>query len=207
MRHTMEYIQFNDVYTDLAVIIKKIRQYNIKINNMKLYELLSRILESTPDQWNSIACWGHGSGPSYKDKLEFYEVFNGQENVLHVDSHSDICVFKEDIDITMAYGITSNEDFIADWANQFPNPSAYSNIIDIFYRGSLVHRETYLVVDGGRCELPIPSYGENGELVVGKDYYNFIKLLEKISTGSTNDDNFNYYFNRTGIKIIEDKWI
>ena len=107
----------------------------------------------------------------------------------------------------MAYGISSNDDFKAKWANQFPDSSAYSKIIDIFYRGSLVFRETYLVVDGGRCELPIPSYGKEGELVVVREYYDFIKLIEKISTGSSNDDNFNYYFNRTGIKIIEDKWI
>jgi hypothetical protein len=64
-----------------------------------------------------------------------------------------------------------------------------------------------LVVDGGRCELPIPSYGENQELIVARGYYNFIKLFEKIANGSTNDNNFDYYFNQTGIKIIEDKWI
>ena len=174
---------------------------------MKLDELLNKILESKPEQWSRISCWGYGSGPSYKDKLEFYEVYNGQENVLHVESHSDICVFKEDIDITMAYGITSNEDFKAGWANKFSNSSASSKILDIFYRGSLVFRDTYLLVDGGRCELPIPSYGENRELVVAKDYYKFIKLFEKIANGSTNDDTFDSYFNQTGIKIVEDKWI
>lgn len=174
---------------------------------MKLDELLNRILESEPEQWNRISCWGYGSGPSYKDKLDFYEVYNGQENVLHLESHSDLCILKEDIDITMAYGISSNEDFKAEWANKFQDPSANSKILDIFYRGSLVFRETYLVVDGGRCELPIPSYGENQELIVARGYYNFIKLFEKIANGSTNDNNFDYYFNQTGIKIVEDKWI
>lgn len=174
---------------------------------MKLEELIKTILNSEKDQWNMISCWGYGSGPSYKNKFEFFNVYNGQENVLWVDSHSNICIFKEDIDITMAFGITLNEDFIAEWANQFDDPRAYSKIIDIFYRGVLVFRETYLVVDGGRCELPIPSYRENRELIVTKDYYNFIKLLEKIINGSNNDDHFNYYFNQTGIKIVSEKWI
>ncbi|WP_010522692.1 hypothetical protein [Aquimarina agarivorans] len=174
---------------------------------MKLDELLKVILTSEPEQWNRISCWGYGSGPSYKDKFDFYEAYNGKENVLKVESHSDICVFREDIDITMAYGITSNEDFKAEWANQFPDPSAYSNILDVFYRGSLVFRESYLVVDGGRCELPIPNYGQNGELTIAKDYYDFIKLFEKIANGSINDKNFNSYFNQTGIKIVEEKWI
>lgn len=173
---------------------------------MKLNELLNIILESAPEQWNIISCWGYGSGPSYKDHLEFYEAYNGQDNVLNVNSHSNICVFKDDIDITMAYGLVSNEDFKAEWANQFTDPSAYSNFIDIFYRGSLVFRETYLVVDGGRCELPIPSYGENGQLIVSKDYYNFIKLFEMIANGSSNDNNFKRYFNETGIEIIDEEW-
>lgn len=174
---------------------------------MKLNELLNIILESKPGQWNGISCWGYGSGPSYKDKFDFHEAYNAHENVLKVESHDNICVFKDDIDITMAYGLTSNEDYKAEWANQFPNPKACSNILDIFYRGSLVFRESYLVVDGGRCELPIPSYGKNGELIVAKDYYNFIKLFEKIVNGTTNDINFNSYFDQTGIKIVEDKWI
>lgn len=174
---------------------------------MKLEELLKIILKSEPEQWNNISCWGYGSGPSYKDRLDFYDIYNGQDNVLNAKSHSNVCVFKEDIDVTMAYGLISNEDFKAEWANQFPDPSAHSNIVDIFYRGSLVFRETYLVVDGGRCRIPIPSYGENNNLVVSDDYYNFIKLLEKLSSGSTSDKNFDYYFDQTGIKITNEQWM
>jgi len=174
---------------------------------MKLVDLMTKILESHPEQWNTISCWGYGSGPSYKDHFTFYNVYEGESNILNVESHSNICVFKDDIDIIMAYGLTANEDFKADWANKFPNPHASSKIIDVFYRNSLVFRETYLVVDGGRCEIPIPSYGKDSELVVSKDYYNFIKLLEKISNGSVSDNNFNSYFNQTGINIINEKWI
>lgn len=173
---------------------------------MKLSELLEIILKSNPQQWNHISCWGYGSGPSYKNDFTFYNVFERKSNVLNVKSHSSICIYKENIDITIGYGIVSNEDFKESWANQFPDPKAYSKIVDIFYRNSLVFRETYLVVDGGRCELPIPSYGQNGELVVSRDYYNFIKLLEKLANGSSSDDNFNYYFNQTGIKIIDEEW-
>jgi hypothetical protein len=174
---------------------------------MKLNELLNIILDSSPEQWSRISCWGYGSGPSYRDKIEFYDIFNTDGNVLKVESHNDVCVFREDIDITFAFGIISNPNFIAQWANQFPDPSASSRIIDVFYRGALVFRDVYLSVDGGRCELPVPSYGNNGELVVSKDYYNFIKLLHRILNGSINDQNFDSYFSRTGIKIVEEKWI
>lgn len=173
---------------------------------MKLKELLTLILDSNADDWSNIGCWGYGSGPSYKNDFTFYEVFNGQDNVLNVNSHSNVCVFKDNIDITMAYGLTANDDFRADWANKFPDPKAKSKIIDIFYRNSLVFRETYLIVDGGRCEIPIPGYNEKGELIVGSDYCTFVKLLENISNGTRTDSTFNRYFDQMGIKIIDEKW-
>lgn len=175
---------------------------------MTLTELIQKILNSTSNDWNDIGCWGAFSGPSYKDKLEFYNVYDGEPNILHVDSHSNVLVFKPDISITMAYGLSSNDEFKAEWANQFPDPSASSSFIDIFYNNALVFRETYLTVDGGRCKLPIPSYGENHkDLVVSKEYYDFIRLLQKLSSGSNDEKNFNYYFGQTGIKIIDSEWI
>ncbi len=174
---------------------------------MRLKDLLKTILSSNEEQWKTISCWGYGSGPSYKNMFTFYNVFYGQENVLKVDSHSDICIYKEDIDIIIAYGITINDDFKAKWANQFPDPNASSEIVDIFYKNSLVFREEFLYVDGGRCKLPIPSYREGGDLVVSKDYYDFIKLFERITSRHINDNNFNYYFNQTGIKVIDEEWI
>lgn len=174
---------------------------------MTLDELIQRILESETTDWNEISCWGSFSGPSYKNKFEFYEAFEGESNILRVDSHDMIGAFKKDLSITIAYGLTSNDDFIEKWANQFPNPHASSHYIDFFYNNALVFRETYLVVDGGRCKLPIPSFGDNGELVVSRKYSDFIKFLQRLSSGSETDQTFDSYFGRTEIKIIETPWI
>jgi len=170
---------------------------------MKLKDLLSLILNSTREEWSEIGCWGYGSGPSYKEKFTFYEIFDGEPNILKTSSHSNILVYKDDIAITMAYGLESTEDFVAPWANKFSDPKASTDFIDIFYNNALVYRETYLVVDGGRCRLPIPSYNSNHELIISKDYYNFIKLLQRIASGSNSDDAFNNYFEETGIKIAK----
>lgn len=174
---------------------------------MKLVELIKEILKSDKSDWNDIPCWGFGSGPSYKDKFTFFEIFNGESNIIKSDSHSNILVYKNDISITIAYGLVSNEDYIEPWANQFQNPSASSYNIDIFYNNALVFRELYLTVDGGRCKLPIPSYTKNEELEVAKEYYEFVKLINNLTSGSNSDENFNSYFNRTKIKIVETKWI
>jgi len=171
---------------------------------MKLKEILDIIVNSTSENWNGIGCWGYGSGPSYKNQFTFYEIFNGEPNILTAESHSDILVYKDDLSITMAYGLISNNDFKEEWANQFPDPKAHSAFIDIFYNNSLVFRETYLVVDGGRCRLPIPNFGENGDLIVPQQYYDFIKILEMITSGSSK--NYESYFKRTGTKIIDAEW-
>ncbi len=174
---------------------------------MKLEELITTILNSNISDWNEIRCWGAFSGPSYKDKLEFYNVRDGEPNILHVDSHHTIAAFKMDLSISIAHGITSNDDFKEEWANQFDNPSASTHFIDLFYNNTLVFRDLYLIVDGGRCKLPIPNYDKNQKLVVPRGYYSFIRFLERLSSGSTNDDIFDFYFKRTGIEIIESPWI
>ncbi|PIB30758.1 hypothetical protein BFP78_13220 [Gaetbulibacter sp. 5U11] len=174
---------------------------------MTLNEVLKTILESESSDWREIGCWGYGTGPSYKDKLTFNEVYDGSPNILTADSHSVVSVYKKDLSITMAYGLISNDDFKEKWANQFPDPHASSKFIDIFFNNALVFRETYLVVDGGRCKLPIPSYNQAGKLTVSQDYYNFIKFLEMLSSGAMTSKNFDSYFNRTDITIIDTEWI
>ncbi len=173
---------------------------------MTLDEIIELITNSNPEDWNEIGCWGYGSGPSYKDQFTFYEVYDAEPNILKADSHSTVSVYKKNLSVTMAYGLTSNDDFKEKWANQFPDPSARSKMIDIFYYNALVFRETYLVVDGGRCKLPIPSYTEDGELYVAKGYYDFIKFIEILSSGATTSKNFDYYFGQTGIKVIDKEW-
>ncbi len=49
---------------------------------MKLSEILEIITNSNPNNWHHIECWGYGSGPSYKNQFDFYEMFNGEPNVL-----------------------------------------------------------------------------------------------------------------------------
>jgi len=174
---------------------------------MTLKHIIETITKSSISDWNNISCWGFGAGPSYKNNFTFYEALNGSSNVLTSDSHSELSVFKNDITISMAYGLTANEDFVTPWPGLFPSDEASSHFIDIFYNNGLVFRDTFLTIDGGRCKLPIPSYGENGDLVVKREYYEFIKFLELLSSGTDSIENFEYYFNRTKVTIIDETWI
>jgi len=175
---------------------------------MRLREILDAVLESAPEDWHKIPCWGASSGPSYRDHHKFYEVYAGQENVLVTRSHPEIAVFLPDVSITMAWGLDCNPEFKEDWANKFPDPNASSHFVDLFYSNALVFREVYVNVDGARCGLPLPSLKFDADRkVVGRevprDKYRFFSLLESIS-GSRHE--FDQYLERAGFELVEANW-
>lgn len=175
---------------------------------MTLRELLNVVLESTPDDWHKITCWGASSGPSYRDHPKFFEVYEGQKDVLVTRSHPEVAVYIPDVSITMAWGLDSNPDFKEDWANKFPDPTASSHFVDLFYNDALVFRDLYVNVDGARCGLPLPSLkrDKDGKVVareVPHDKYTFFNLLESIG-GSVIE--FDQYFRRAGFTLVEENW-
>ena len=174
---------------------------------MTLNELLVTFVNSDRTDWNRTACWGHGSGPSYRNQFTFYNIYNGAENVTLHKEHSDVASFKNDLSITIAWGLDiGDEDTVTDrdWAKNNPDPSpGQPNYLDFFYNNALVFRTTYTVVDGGRCELPFPTYSEDDALTVPRMYHDVIKKLADIR----NTADFDGYFERTGIEIVDSDWI
>ena len=166
---------------------------------MNYDEFINIIINSSVEDWNIISCWGYGSGPSYKSKLEFYEIWDGVKGVLKEDSHGMYAVYRGNIAISLAFGITVNEDFKEDWANSFPDPHASSHIVDLFFSNTLVERITYVVVDGGRAKLPIPKSVK--DLHVNKVEHGIVKLIDSMESGVSN---FTEYFNMAKLQIISD---
>lgn len=163
---------------------------------MKYDEFINIVTNSTLDDWNIISCWGYGSGPSYKSKFEFYEIWDGEKGILKEDSHGMYAIYRPNLAISLAFGLTVNDDFKEDWANSFPDPHASSHIVDLFYSNTLVERITYVVVDGGRANLPIPKSIK--ELKVSEIEYNIIKLIDSMESGV---GNFDEYFNRANLIV------
>lgn len=160
-------------------------------------EVINIVANSSLDEWNIIACGGFGTGPSYKSKFVFYDIYNTtQQGVLIEESHWMYGCYKPNIYISIAFGITLNDDFREDWANEFPDASASSHCVDIFYNNSLVDRFTYVSVDGGRAKLPIPSSRNN--LVVNRVDANIIRLIDQFNSQI---GNFEEYLKRAGIRI------
>ena len=175
---------------------------------MNLDEFQKTILATTPDDWTSISCWGAGTGPSYLNKFEVWKTGHGEFSSIEVDSHAEILSLKSNLLISVASGMTHNDDFIEAWANKFADRKASSGFVDFFYSGALVYRDIYVSVDGGRCRLPLPTQHVNNEtyeierLTVSAAKAHFFRLLN--GADSSTYDN---YLGRSGIEIVESPWM
>ena len=175
---------------------------------MKLTQLLETVVSSQRTDWHHIACWGAHSGPSYREHFTFYEGYEGDEHVLKADSHGNTAIYIPDASITMAFGLEAVEDFKEQWANSFPDPSASSSFVDLFYQGALVYRDVYVNVDGGRAKLPLPRriFDKQTKKVtalhIPEAKYQFFKLLDEIEHLS----DFDRYFEQAGFQIVQEPW-
>lgn len=174
---------------------------------MTLDEFKKLIIETSIEDWTSISCWGAGSGPSYRDAISVWTRGSGEFHNIEVDSHGEVLSLKRNLLVSVAWGMTHNNDFVEEWANSFDDPHASSSFVDFFYANQLVYRDVYVAVDGGRSLIPLPeirlveSPKEAKELVVPKEKYAFFRLLN--GTGY----DYEKYFQRTGIKVIDEPWM
>lgn len=174
---------------------------------MNLEEFQNTIINTDPKDWNNISCWGAGSGPSFRDSFSVWTKGSGEFHNIEIDSHAEIYSLKSNLLISVASGISHNDDFIEEWANSFPDKHASSSFVDFFYSNQLVYRDIYVSVDGGRCAIPLPDIkfdqekGKLPKLTVPRDKYRFFRLL--------NGAGYDYadYFSRTGIEIVDEPWM
>jgi len=115
-------------------------------------------------------------------------------------------VLNDDVELSLAWGFTLNRDFKEEWANSFPDSSAASHLVDVTYGGTLVDRMIYVSVDGGRVMIPLPEPytredGTHGARVE-KWRLNLVRTLHGL--GGTVGWDFDDYFNRTGIEVVDE---
>jgi hypothetical protein len=171
--------------------------------SMTLDEYQRIIVATQIEDWTHISCWGAGAGPSFLNKFMVWTKGAHEFTNLDVDSHAEVLSLKKNLLVSVATGITHNDDFIEPWANKFPDPQATSAYVDFFYAGTLVFRDIFVAVDGGRCRLPLPRQHINQRtqkverLTVPEPKSIFYLLLNEISGAH----DYYHYLNQSGIEI------
>lgn len=163
-----------------------------------LQELRVTISDSNASHWNVVG----EPGPTYRDR---FAVTLGPAGAhMEADSHLSLAVFKADVDLSIAWGMDLDFAWIDgtlrdrrkfDWASAFPDESVWVSIADVFWRGSLVDRVHYVLVDGARALLPWAR--EYDGLKTSRYEYDVARLLSDLS----GHREFEYYFERAGFKL------
>ncbi len=146
---------------------------------MEIAEILTRVLDSSPDEWIKLAQWP-------------------LDVTTDAEAWVERATFRPDASIGLVWGNPLVEDFKEDWANSFPDPSASSFSVFFTWNGTPVDDDFLVVVDGGRCYLPPPNVGTSE---VPRSRYQLAGLLERIR-GHISD--FDSYFERSGLKVTDD---
>lgn len=60
-------------------------------------------------------------------------------------------------EFTIRQGKTIHDPFSEPWTDRFPNKSAHSFEVELRYFGTILHKETFVICDGGRYQLPLPK--------------------------------------------------
>lgn len=149
-------------------------------------ELINLIAGSAAEDWHQIQ-----SGTTYTDRFAVSGAGDG-DTVVDVDQHPYLATYRRDVDVRVAWGAARDSvgffggpapSLSFDW-NTFPDRDVSARLLDVFYRGALVYRATYLDVDGGRDRLPFPHTREHdGQLrqLVGQRQVDLVGLLEELT--------------------------
>lgn len=138
---------------------------------MKLSVYKKTILSSSLQDWNVIF-----QNPGYGA----------------TEKHTHTATNKTDTNISLSWGIFLASNFTESWANSFTNRSAHFKSVDFYYNAQQLHRENYVEVDGGRCNLPLfkIAYDDNIEspklieLRTTKEQIIFFDLLNQLASQS-----------------------
>ena len=168
---------------------------------MTFDEARAYVVKGTREDWQVQKCGG--SGPSYRDRLT--SVDQDGKAVVCADSHHAVAVYKPDLGLSIAWGLTRSKHFDEPWAKNFPDKKPSSAFFDLFYCGALVWRTIYVVVDGGRGYLPLPSASDReGIPTVSPDDDQLIRLLSDLEGLS---EEYDRCFRRAGLRVMKSQSI
>lgn len=158
---------------------------------MNYAQLLKALGNSHPGDWHYIP--GHsGSGDSLAYSVG---MVNGQ---VEIESHPHRAVYRDDIALTIAYGIELESIAEPTWNDterRFVEAvadkpvEAKFTIIDVFWNGALVHREPFWVIGSDRAWCPVwDSFydGPDGPETRSVDTWRvkFLETVEQLETGT-----------------------
>lgn len=119
-------------------------------------------------------------------------------------------VYRADVSITLAWGAGDGLEFSEDWVKVFAHePRAVRERIEVRVQGVPIFRTRVIVVDGGRCYLPMPKLLSEARQVPYR-YMALVRLVEGIRPKGERptpaDLDFGGYVRAAGFVETSDRW-
>ncbi|MFE0449593.1 hypothetical protein [Streptomyces fungicidicus] len=180
---------------------------------MRLEDIRNTIEGSTNADWHHIGCWGSGAGPSFHDRWERWGTLGGgawDKWALDLDSHGNTLVYRENVALTISWGIKVSEDMTPDWNSAFTDdrPLSYQ-AGDIFWNGVLVDRHYLAAVDGGRVILPLPKpvhEEREGRTVVARyEVTRYQRAFARLVDRAEPAEDFDQYYAKAGFVTVDNR--
>lgn len=143
---------------------------------MRLADLLGIVTESSPHDWAVVL-----------------------QPEAHEHGHDHVAVLRDDLAISLAWGMTDESHFSAGWLSAFPSTGASSHYVDIRYHGMPVQREVLVLVDSARAYLPVPLPGTGG-LIARRTNVALARLVQALTAGD--DSLFDEHWERLGVRVV-----
>lgn len=168
---------------------------------MRFDEFRSQVEQSDPAEWRKVP----SDGPTYRVRYGSIWSHDSGHRV-EINEHHSVGVYTPDIDITLAFGLNIDFDYADDrhpmkrsfeWAAEaFGDPEISVFFADLFYRGALIDRVNYVLVDEFRVALPWAKEfdglkASRFETAVARIVHNLLPSAE----------DFDAYFDRAGFKL------
>ena len=175
-----------------------------RVATVRYDEITQMITGSSPRDWEVIG------PPVYLDRLG--EVISGGQHWLEVDSQHYLAVYKPDVSLRLAWGLTLDRELSFEgWT--WPDRSISRYAVDTFWQGALVGRRTVLDVDGGCCYLPDPdrTYVKTDESLMGYQGVGWTVKASDIAVARLLDrlvrptSEFDRYLDQTGAIEVPDE--
>ncbi|MGW4186312.1 hypothetical protein ACWEK2_29600 [Streptomyces albidoflavus] len=175
---------------------------------MRLSEIHRIIDESSNEDWHHIPCWGADAGPSFRDAWDKSTRSDSWE--LHHDSHSHVLVYKENVQLSISWGVWRDRmaGMTPDYIEAFPLVDSVDYFwADVFWNGSLVDRHGLVALDQGRIYLPLPTpiykhvdgETELDRYEVTRWHTAFARLLHYVE----HQENFDYALKRAKFHVVD----
>ena len=127
---------------------------------MRLDEVRELLTTTTAAQWAKLEI-----GPLYREGYTMYGF--GGESSIAVRWHQEAAVFREDVDLTLQWGMDQvtdqhEGDGVYEWSQGLVDKKARTSFVDVFWRGVLVDRYVLASIDGGHGLVPMPYTSNAG---------------------------------------------